>query len=754
MQRDRDFAAPSAPGATLDMWAGLECTVNRVGDRYFDQVERSGHGHRLADLDLFAALGIRALRYPVLWERTAPARLADADWRWPDERLACLRDLGITPIVGFLHHGSGPRHTHLLDPALPEALAGYARSVARRYPSLDRYTPVNEPLTTARFSALYGFWYPHARDGLSFARALLIQTRATILAMQAIRAVNSAAQLVQTEDLGKTFSTRKLAYQAEFENERRWLSLDLLCGRVDREHPMWDYLTWLGIDEVELDWFVQHPCPPDILGINIYLTSERFLDERRDRYPANTWGGNGRHAYADIEAVRVRVEGMAGPADRLREAWQRYHLPLAITEVHNGCTREEQLRWFMEIWRAATAARAGGIDVRAITAWALLGAYDWNSLVTRDEGVYEPGLFDVRAAQPRPTALARLVTELAAGRQPQHPVLASAGWWRRPQRLLYPPVATDRRPMEGRDTMPVESDTNTPPILITGATGTLGRAFARLAEMRGLRYHLLTRQDMDIADPQAVAAALDHYRPWAVVNTAGYVRVDDAEWDVLRCQRENVVGAVVLARACAQRGVQLLTFSSDLVFDGGKGSPYVESDAPRPLNVYGRTKAAAEQAVLAMLPSALVVRTSAFFGPWDAYNFVTRALQTLAGGGRIIAPADETVSPTYVPDLVQASLDLLIDGERGVWHLANQGAITWADLARQAAEYACIDGTRIDGVAGKNLDRPAERPRFSVLGTERGALLPSLDDALARYVVEGEHLPRPAAEDGEEEQAA
>jgi dTDP-4-dehydrorhamnose reductase len=101
----------------LEVWAGVECTVNRVGDQYFDQIERNGHASRIDDLDLFAELGVRAIRYPVLWERTAPNGEMSADWSWADERLERLRELGIRPIVGLVHHGSGPRHTSLIDPA-------------------------------------------------------------------------------------------------------------------------------------------------------------------------------------------------------------------------------------------------------------------------------------------------------------------------------------------------------------------------------------------------------------------------------------------------------------------------------------------------------------------------------------------------------------------------------------------------------------------------------------------------------------
>jgi dTDP-4-dehydrorhamnose reductase len=416
-----------------------------VGNQYFDQLERNGHASRLSDLDLFAELGVRAIRYPVLWERTAPDGPESADWSWADQRLGRLRSLGIRPIVGLVHHGSGPRHTSLVDPAFPEKLAQFARAVAERYPWVDSYTPVNEPLTTGRFSGLYGHWYPHGRDELTFARTLLNQCRATVLSMQAIREINPKAQLVQTEDLGKTLSTPLLAYQAEFENERRWVSFDLLCGRVRRDRAgsrMWHHLRFLGVEEAQLDWFADNPCPPDVLGLNHYLTSVRFLDERTQRYPCQARGGNGRHEYADVEAVRVcREDAAFSPKTLLKEVWERYKLPLAVTEAHLGCTREEQLRWLGEIWDAANSLRREGVDVRAVTAWSLVGAHDWNTLLTRGDGHYESGVFDVRGDHPRPTALARMVRDLAHGRQPDHPVLGVPGWWHRPIRLLYPPVS-------------------------------------------------------------------------------------------------------------------------------------------------------------------------------------------------------------------------------------------------------------------------------------------------------------------------
>ena len=720
--------AAAAPPRPLALWAGVEPTVSRVGDDLMDQLALSGFDIRLDDVDRLASLGVQAVRFPLLWERTAPDGLDRADWRWADARLARMSERGVAPILGLVHHGGGPVHTNLLDPGFEQGLTDYARAVAQRYPDVTAFTPVNEPLTTARFSGLYGHWYPHARDEQSFWLALKHELRATVLSMQAIREVTPHARLVQTEDLGRVFSTPLLADQAEFENERRWLTFDLLLGRVTSDHPMWGYLLWCGATPGELEWFQEHRCAPDVLGLNVYVTSERFLDERVDRYPNHAHGSNGQVIYADVEAVRVRGARLGVCLERLREAHARYGLPLAITETHLDCTREEQLRWLLDCWQDARQAREEGVDVRALTAWAAFGAYEWNSLLTRRDGYYESGLWDVRAPVPRPTALVTLARELAAGQAPSHPVLAGPGWWRRPGRLLYP--------AEGEVT---GNDVQGPPILITGATGTLGQAFARACLERGLPHVLCTRAQLDIADPTSVRAALDHWGPWAVINAAGYVRVDDAEGDP-RNERENAHGPAVLARACAGRGVSLLTFSSDLVFDGRKPGAYVEGDRPHPLNAYGRSKCQAEAAVLSAHSAALVVRTSAFFGPWDEHNFAHVVCRELSAGRRMQVARDQTVSPTYVPHLTRAALDLLIDGAAGVWHLANRGAVTWAGWARQVADLMGLDAGLLDEVSSERLGQRAARPRQSVLDSERAWLMPDFEFALRQWQAEAPAL--------------
>jgi dTDP-4-dehydrorhamnose reductase len=712
----------------LELWGGLECTVNRVGDRYCDQIELSGHQLRVDDLDMIAELGVSALRYPILWERVSADGVSH-DWHWTDQRLTRLRALGIRPIAGLVHHGSGPPHTNLLDERFPQQLADYAARVADRYGWIDEWTPVNEPLTTARFAALYGHWYPHRRDERSFWTALLNQIDGVRLSMQAIRKVNPAARLIQTDDLGRTYATAAVREQAAFDNLRRWASWDLLCGRITPGHPLWRRLDRFGLRE-RLEAIAAEPCVPDVIGINHYLTSDRFLDHRTQRYPAHLRGGNARQRFADTEAVRVLQPPPPGIKAALGEAWERYNLPVAITEVHNGCTRDEQMRWTAAAWDAARALRDEGVPVVAVTSWALLGSTGWNTLLTQPGGRYECGVFDVSGGTPRPTAMTVMLKGLREDR-PRHPVIAGDGWWRRPLRLVHPAV---QRPAPMRDHLlggyPVMPR---PPLMICGATGTLGRALAAVCRHRDIAHVLTSRAQCDLRDPLSVSAALDRYQPWAVVNATGWVRVDDAEAEADACHAINAQGALILARACADRGIPTVTFSSDLVFDGTAARPYVESDAASPLSVYGQSKRQAEIAIAELDGSHMVVRTAAFFSPYDVYNFAHHLARTLNDGERFVAAADAVISPTYVPQLCNAVLDLVIDGGDGLWHLTNGEATSWAEFARRLATACGFDGGLVEGVPAAGLGWAAPRPAYSAMASERAVLMPPLDEAIAHF---------------------
>lgn len=418
----------------LEIWGGVECTYNRVGDRYFDQMELSGHASRGGDFEKIAELGIKRIRFGTLWERYE----AHGSWEWTDRALHAIRATGIGPIAGLLHHGSGPMHTSLLNPEFPQQLANYAHRAAARYPWIDSYTPVNEPNTTARFSGLYGVWHPHERSRRSYFRALLNQMKATVLSMEAIRRIRPGARLIQTDDLGSISGTEHLRPVWEMLDLRQWLQFDLLCGVVDRHHPMFNSMRAEGISEREILWFTDHPCPPDVVGINYYVASDRYIDERVELYSPDLMSSEG--PFVDVEAVRIREDGIRGFGAVLREAWDRYKIPVALTEVHLGCDPDEQIRWLVTAWKNANAAKRAGVNCIALTVWALLGSFYWNQLVTTENGHYEPGVFDVSSGEAQSTELAAVVRQLTLGEAPCHPALSGCGWWEHDSRICFPCV--------------------------------------------------------------------------------------------------------------------------------------------------------------------------------------------------------------------------------------------------------------------------------------------------------------------------
>jgi dTDP-4-dehydrorhamnose reductase len=427
----------------LQVWAGVECSRVRVGRHIVDQLSLTEHDRRASDIELIAALGVEAVRYPVQWERVAPRGLANAEWAWPDERLTGLRALGIRPVVGLLHHGYGPPGMSLLHPGFPQAFGRYARAVARRYPWLDAYVPINEPLTTARFSGLYGFWYPHQRSEPVFARLLLAQCLALRAASRAIREVNARAQIIVNEDVGRTFSTPELAPDAAYLNERRFLAWDVLFGRVTKEHPMYELLASTSENARVLADLNADPEPPDVVGVDHYVTSDRFLDHRVALY-APSQRDPMVPAFVDVEACRVRGIPPGSIARAIDDTWMRYRTPLMLSEIALAGEPEDQVVWWREAWSAAEQARARQIDIRAVTAWSVFGSVDWHVLMRRRDDLYAPGAFDVTYAPPLPRPLASAIARTraqkrkAAGtdvRSRSGVATQRRGWWQRSDRF-------------------------------------------------------------------------------------------------------------------------------------------------------------------------------------------------------------------------------------------------------------------------------------------------------------------------------
>ncbi|HXF97767.1 MAG TPA: dTDP-4-dehydrorhamnose reductase [Gaiellaceae bacterium] len=242
-------------------------------------------------------------------------------------------------------------------------------------------------------------------------------------------------------------------------------------------------------------------------------------------------------------------------------------------------------------------------------------------------------------------------------------------------------------------------------VLITGAGGQLGRALAR--EFAGDEVLALTRAEWDVTAPPPDGLP----PPDLVLHAAAWTDVDAAEDDPQGAAAVNVGGT----HHAASLGAPLVVFSTDYVFDGRKRAPYVESDAANPLSAYGRTKLHGEAAAG---EDAWIVRTSWLFGP-TGRNFLRTMLTLGAERGEVAVVDDQRGCPTYVGHLARAVRELVeADAPRGVWHLAASGECTWAEFAEAIFAEAGLR-CRVRRIGTAELGRPAPRPAYSVLRSER-----------------------------------
>lgn len=722
---------PEIENSLVEIWGGVECSVVRIYDTVHDQLSMNGHEDRIEDLDLFAGLGIKKLRYPLLWEKYASQK--ELFFELHDKRFEKLKSLGITPIAGLLHHGSGPYETDMLQPDFPELFAEYAFNIAKHYPWIEYYTPINEPLTTARFSGLYGIWYPHKKEDYDFARMYLNEMKGIILAMSRIREVNPNAKLVQTEDIARIHSTKKLTYQANLENQRTWLTYDILSGHFNPSHPFWSYFLETGISLEDLQYLNENHCVPDICGYNYYVTSERLLDERITEYPESCVGGNDFHDYADVEVVRVAEHVPVGIETLLREAYTRYNLPIALTEVHLACTREEQLRWFKEAYSAVLKLKKEGIRIEGITAWSLLGSFDWNTLLQLKGAYYESGVFDIRSGKPRPTALAYLINKISNQQTDYDDITLIPGWWRRNVRIKYHIPYN----LDNQISKEYNEYHNSRPLLIFGK-GAMAFGLRQLCQLRGLPSIMVAKENVTFINEDEILKMVNLYNPWAIINTAGFSKIDEAELSPVSCYRQNTIFPRILAGICFSKSIRLLTFSTDQVFNGKKKQPYIEADKTDPINVYGMTKKLAEESILTVNPDALIIRSSLLINPFSSEDFLYQILFSNEKPQNKYLYSDIIVSPAYLPDLINTSLDLLIDKENGIWHISGPQAVSYYDFAKLAIDITGNTDTKIHSVPSIRLSTHARRPSYSVLRSSSGIVLPSIETSISNYLIEVE----------------
>jgi len=273
-------------------------------------------------------------------------------------------------------------------------------------------------------------------------------------------------------------------------------------------------------------------------------------------------------------------------------------------------------------------------------------------------------------------------------------------------------------------------------LLVTGAGGMLGRAVVDAATRLGHDVCGLARGELDITDADAVRQALRGERPQAVVNCAAYTDVDGAESDNASVHAVNAAGAGNVAAAATEIGASIVQISTDYVFDGSKREPWLESDRVAPLGVYGASKLAGERAVAAANSAHAIVRTAWLFGA-GGRNFVDTMLALGAEREELSVVTDQVGCPTWTGHLAGALVELAErPSQTGIHHIAAAGSCSWNELAIEIFERAGID-CRVLPTTSDAFPRPAQRPAYSVLGSERAQPLelPAWQDGVAQYLM-------------------
>ena len=273
-------------------------------------------------------------------------------------------------------------------------------------------------------------------------------------------------------------------------------------------------------------------------------------------------------------------------------------------------------------------------------------------------------------------------------------------------------------------------------LLVTGAAGMLGRDVMLAAGNAGHDVVGFGRAELDVTDAAVLEKRFDLERPDVVINCAAWTDVDGAEAAEQAAFAVNGTGAGNVAAAAAEVGASVVYVSSDYVFDGAKGAPYVESDQPAPLSAYGRTKLAGEEATVAANKRHFVVRSAWLFGIGGA-NFVETMLRLASMQNEVLVVRDQVGSPTYSWHLAYGIVRLIEGIEFGIHHMAAAGQCSWYEFAREVFEQAKVE-CKVLSITTEEFGRPAPRPPFSALTSQRehAIRLPSWQDGLAGYLAQ------------------
>ena len=285
-------------------------------------------------------------------------------------------------------------------------------------------------------------------------------------------------------------------------------------------------------------------------------------------------------------------------------------------------------------------------------------------------------------------------------------------------------------------------------VIVFGGGGQLGIELCREFELRRWTVQRFERHILDITDAQRVEDAVAQTDPQVVINAAAYNQVDIAEREALAAFQANALGVRNLALACRQTNAQLVHYSTDYVFDGMKGTPYVETDPPHPLGAYAVSKLAGELYAQAYLADPLIIRTSGVFGPGGMFtprgNFVELMLRLARDKQPIRVVQDHVASPAYAPALASRSVDLIEKNIRGLFHIGGGQAISWYDYAKLIFELAGLSPS-LQPTDEREYRTAARRPKFSALSNSKIeaagiAPMPPFREALSNYLKARQHV--------------